>query len=148
MFKIPLQNYSMEHVAVCPVQQKYFLRFVATFLPENKVKSFKIDFEKTVDVVRSLIFLKSGYLPDSEDIYDVFERLRYKISSADTIFDDTYLSESKMYLNISVVQVECMASLLNHLTKNTLAVSDKRIQELNLQIDIFNKLHAVKKKTA
>jgi hypothetical protein len=72
MFKIPLQNYSMEHVAVCPVQQKYFLRFVATFLPENKVKSFKIDFEKTVDVLRSLIFLKSGYLPDSEDIYDVF----------------------------------------------------------------------------
>jgi hypothetical protein len=136
----------MEQVAVCPVQQKYFLRFVATFLPENKVKSFKIDFEKTADIIRSLIYLKSGYLPESDDIYDVFQRLRYKISSADTIFDDTYLSESRMYLNISVVQVECMASLLNHLTKNTLAASNKRVQELNLQIDIFNKLHTVKKR--
>lgn len=135
----------METIALTAVKHKYLQRFIATFIAENRhtTKRFKIDFDKASFIIISIIYLKSGYKPEKEDLYNVFKRLRYTISYSGADSEIVFPLGNKLYLDLDLVQVETLAKLLKHLT-GQVTKCDQRVLELNLQLDLFNKLHHIR----
>jgi hypothetical protein len=126
-------------------RQRYLQRFVATFISENRQSkmSDRIDFYKASSLIISVVYLKSGYKPELKDVYKVFKDLRYTINGASRYPETAFTLDSKIYLNLDLAQVENLGKLQKHLLGHT-AKCDRRVQELNLQLDIFNKLYHLK----
>jgi len=134
----------------CEVQHKYLSRFVATFFAENQrtAKPYKINFKRAASIIVSVIYLKTGYKPEMEDIYMVFKSLCYAFNGAGFAPDEVFPSCHNAYVNVDSARLENLTTLVKHLNAQALNEANARIRELNLQIDIFNKLHAVSVKAA
>jgi len=136
---------STENTTSCALRQRYLQRFVATFISENRHSkmSDRIDFQKASSLIISVVYLKSGYKLELNDVYKVFKDLRYTINGASRYPETAVSLNSKIYLNLDLVQIENFGKLQKYLSGHA-TKCDRRVQELNLQLDIFNKIYHLK----
>jgi len=145
----------MENNTLNPVQQKHIARFIVTFLPENRntSKIYKTEFFKIATMLMYLIEVKSGYTANANQINSVFNMLRYTITTAETVKTSAAVQRNSLFikqafLNIEPIKVEGLSLLVKHLQGAAKPGYMQRVQELNLQVDIFNKLYPLQVKAA
>jgi hypothetical protein len=140
----------MEQLDLSGERQKYLLRFVAVFLAKSRDKaiSCRIDFTKAAAIIQSVVKLKTGYTPDLTDLYKCFVSLRYSIVGTEAPNDITFPLHKKIYLNIDLSKLEALARLQKYISCPATPKADQNLEELNLQIEILNKLYHKKLQAA
>jgi len=133
-----------------PMQQKYISRFIATFLPENRnvAKVYKIEFTKVAVLLLAVVELKSGHKPGLADVYLAFKALRYEYITNNESNQASDVFKDQLFLNIEPSKIEALSLLKKYLYGTKKVQFTNRLQELNLQVDIFNKLYPLQSTAA
>ena len=133
--------------------QKYLDGFIATFLPQNRsTKLYRTELKVITATVSAVLNCKFRYEIDAADVYLTLKLLRYYCYNEPTFlpFDQSAsepvpeISTSGICFNIENKKVEDLRFLAHTLSGKQPVKRTLRIDELNLQLDMFDKLYRLK----
>lgn len=139
--------------AVYKPSQKYLNAFIATFLPQNiGAKLYRTELKVITSTLNAVLNCKFHYEIDAADVYLSLKMLRYNCYNEPTFlpFDQSAsmpgpeVSTSAICFNIEGKKVEELRFLAHTLCAKQPVKKTLRIDELNLQLDMFDKLYKLK----